>query len=398
MKRLLALVLLTACGARTGVEIEAAVERDGGARDGGARDASIDGPRDAGVDATRPACPLPSEGAGFRIDALPDGPAADVTHIAMVGDGERVFLALDRTGVFTTTLVELSGRGEELARTDVFNLLGPELVLADGRLFVLGAAPDGVRVVLASGDDLEGLTSVVGDLPGGALSGWAGGWNGRELVVASDDTFEIAIGPFVTGGVVAPWATFAPSSGMRLAVDAVGGESHLLHRGGDGLLRIESFDITGAPLGIAGTVLEDVGLDGASIGVSTEDASQPWILAGHSFGDAGEARLSVRRFRRDGRATGGFSSPWPPAATTGVIALSSTPPVGHRGGYGVLAGDPTGVLFHGAGQDFVGDARSVPVDCEGDRVAIASGPCGYLLACSAGGVTTMALAVPPVPR
>jgi hypothetical protein len=127
-----------------------------------------------------------------------------------------------------------------------------------------------------------------------------------------------------------------------------------------------------------------------------DGSGQPLVLAGFSIED-GRLRAVLRRFRTDGAAAGGFSAPLD--GMPGDVDLTTIAPPGHRHGYGMVAATlGGGAIFHGAGQDFVGDARAVPAPCEGEHVSIAAGPCGYVIACVAGGHVQLSLAVPPRPR
>jgi hypothetical protein len=79
------------------------------------------------------------------------------------------------------------------------------------------------------------------------------------------------------------------------------------------------------------------------------------------------------------------------------LSTVAVPP--HAHGYGMVAASRDGTaIFHGANQDFVGDASPLPLSCDGAQVAVAAGPCGYVVACVAGGAIELALAIPPERR
>jgi hypothetical protein len=265
-----------------------------------------------------------------------------------------------------------------------------------GSFRLLGTIEDGRSILLrGTVGSYDGALTTVFRGPLVALARPA--WNGRDTIMAGQNGFEVFLGAFVLDGTSPAWRSFGPVADVEAAAQAASGETQLLYRADDGSLRLERFDAEGAMLG-GPLVLEDVGLLGrVAFGRLEDGTSQPYVLAGFSPGD-GELRPTLRRFRTDGSAAGGFSAP-SRGAMSGGIDLSTVAPRGHTSGYGMVAGlVEVGAIFHGAGEDFVGDSRPVPVPCDGVSVSIASGPCGYVIACSDGELVQLALAVPPLPR
>jgi hypothetical protein len=224
-------------------------------------------------------------------------------------------------------------------------------------------------------------------------------WNGSRLLVAGwDDPDQVSLSEFVVDEPPVAWRRFGAAITLQAIWDPSSGTTALFYRDAAGVLRVETFAEDGRALApIGGTPLEPLDVFPELDFDYLEDGTgQPWVLAAFTIED-GTYRALVRRFRPDGSAAGGFSTPL--AGIAGRIDLTTVAPAGHRTGYGMIAGSlEAGAVFHGAGEDFVGDGRAVPLPCDGASVGIASGPCGYVLACTGGGAIHTALAIPPRPR
>lgn len=386
-----------ACGARSGVDL-AVLEM---ALDAGSRDAAV---RDAGrleaTDAPRPGCPPPSD-FGFAVHVGGElDVAGPVDDLSLGGDGVSVFFAVRRAGAVSAVSLHALDPSARTA-TEVFVLERGDLprvsvVAGVARMTADLAETDTVLVEVREGVAREvGHTEIFRGAPS-QMS--APAWNGRDVVMAGSDGFELFLGAFLPGTTSVAWRNFGPARDVHVVAQPETGITELLYRAGDDSLRVESFGIDGAALWPPGGVaLEDVGFIGpVDFGwLDADGTGQPHVVAGFASGPDG-VRATLRRFRVDGRAAGGFSAP---PSRTGGVALTTVPPPGHRHGYGMVASARGGAtIFHGAGEDFVGDARPVPLPCDGDHVSIAAGPCGYVIACLGAGRVHTALAVPPMPR
>lgn len=388
------------CGARSGVEVEP-VERpdlDAGVRDGGPRDGGIGAP-----DVRPSSCPPPSDfGYGVVPLGVLDLPEA-VDEISLGGDGSDVYLgarAARAAGSVSLVALDPSLRtAREIFVVEDARVPRVSVVAGVARLTATASLTgDHVLVEARAGVAREiGRTTI---FRGPLLTVCRPAWNGERLVVAGSNGSELFLGAFLPGTTSVAWRSFGPASGVEAAAQPATGITELLYRAGDGSLRVETFAADGAVLWPpSGTVLEDIGFVGrVAFGwLDADGTDQPLALAGFALGPEGP-RPTLRRFRSDGAAAGGFSAP-PAGAMPGGVDLTTVAPPGHRHGYGMVAGRlGAGAIFHGAGEDFVGDSRAVPIPCDGEHVSIAAGPCGYVIACIAGGEVHTALAVPPLPR
>jgi hypothetical protein len=386
-------MLLLGCGARTAPLVETATRDDAGMADTPVettRDAALDG----GIDAPMSACPPPSE-TGFRVEPGPLVGLGDWQDVALGGDGRTVATLLSAFDG-TASLVIRTEEGERAH--PITQLRSPQVSVQDGVVRVIGTN-DGGRPSLYTATGLGELAEEAITVPTGALTRYDRPlWNGRDVIIAGTNLLGAVLVPWSRGGTTPAWFESASVSDALIAGDERG-NTHLLTRATPGEVRSMVFDVGGTivegPL-----VLGDFPFRVATFGWSDDGLGQPWVVAGiGGSGPAGQ-RLIVSRYRRDGTAGGGFSAPLFTASLTGVVDLTTTPPLDHRHGYGVVVA--TGVdyraFFHGAGEDFVGDSRELPMACDASRVSIASGPCGYVIACTQDGRVAMALAVPPRPR
>lgn len=395
-RTLLFALVLVGCGARSGLDLGLEDPPvDAGRRDAPPpRDAPV--PRDAGV-----VCPPPSP-FGFAVEAAGEI-RLDAPHgaISLGGDGNVVYLASELLArdelIVAVHRLDARGRDDEDFGSALFSRVHTPRVAVEGgtaRLLAIEAPGDSLRLVSIE----EGIVTTSSVLRGPLRTLDRPAWNGSLVVVAAQNGFEVVFGPFTEGRPIATWRSFGPAADVHAAVHPTTGESDLFLRDGAGALRVESYARDGTPLVMGGTTLEDIGFVGPlAFGFLDDGTAQPWVVAGITA-DVDGPRATLRRFRTDGSAAGGFSAPIR-GGMPGGVDLTTTPPRGHRSGYGMVAGVALGgAIFHGAGEDFVGDARTVPIPCEGTDVSIASGPCGYVIACVAGGVIHTALAIPPLPR
>src|SRR5262245_49675067 len=203
-------------------------------------------------------------------------------------------------------------------------------------------------------------------------------WNGTDVIVAGSTGF---LGPLTLGAESVSWVT-PPLGGapLRIAAQVDTGITELVHRTLTGHV-LRSFDRDGAaraPSEGVALALPDIWGAAAFGWLDGDGAGQPIVIAGVTRVADGSFLLVLQRFRPDGTTEAGFSAP---IAWSGDIDLTTVPAPPHAHGYGVVAAPfPNHTLFHGAGQDFVGDASELPFsDC--GAASIAAGPCGYVIAC-----------------
>lgn len=402
------------CGSRSGLDD---FDAEAGAVDGGDRDAASHDA--ASHDATRadasapdafrppdagPACPARSD-FGYRLLGLgPLGLGFEVDELSLGGDGRSVYLAVLAAwepGVgYRSVLYRLEPaepRANELATIDGGR--NPRVSVTDGvaRMIALDSAGwdltllearDGVASELGRSEIFHGSRMVM-DRPA---------WNGTDVIVAGT-TGDLFIGPFALGAATPDW------SGGRIGDDLAGiaaqpetGTTEVVYRAADLNYRAQTYDPGGGPLGPDGGIaLTDRFERGVAFGwLDGDGGAQPFVLAGFTVVD-GTLRAAVQRFRTDGTPAGGFSTPVD--GMPGAVDLSTVAVPPHSHGYGMAAAAHGGpAIFHGAGQDFVGDASTLPLSCDATGISVAAGPCGYIVACLAGGEIELALAIPPDPR
>lgn len=398
------LAAIAGCGARSGLLLEESEGVDGGpARDAGDL-GDAETRRDAGTDAGVVMCPTPSGiGFGLRHAGRLELPRSLVPgELALGGDGVRVFLAVSsRDGATPGLLWELSPSLEPI----------DELPFGNGHSLAISVDDDVVRLATLSNDD-AGLVIYEGarastarvrlsDVDGAPLFRLARpAWNGTDVVIAGDETASgIFVGALVDDAVSPAWLATGPASFAEVAVEPSTGVTHVLYQGGASNRVLERLDREGNALTPPGGVLlADVGFVGpVALGFSDDVRLGSLVLAGVTEEEDGD-RVTLRRFRTDGTPGAGFSMAMT-LGPDGTMSLTTVPPTGHRRGYGLVASDGTNVRFHGAGEDFVGDGRGVPITCDGQGgAAIASAPCGYLIACLNGGGIEFAWALPQPPR
>lgn len=393
------LLSMLGCGARTelGDDFDARIARPDDARPDDARPADagrdafvIDVGPDASTDvfvlpdvATPITCPAGPE-IGFRVRYLGtlDSTLA-FTHLALGGDGEVVYLVGETASdarLFRLTGADTSAR--ELAAIPSATLGRVVVQAGVARMISLAFAGDftwQLVLVEARGAEADeiGRTSF-----GNSLEGLELIWNGGEVVVATTSPDSIA--PF---GGSEPWALerakglAAPGLvGLTLALM----ENEVRTFGRDGRP-------TEPPVVLMPPFLPEE--QGVVFGVDEGSPDQPFVLAGIGR-DGVERRAFVRRYRPDGSAGGGFSAPIE-TGFNGATHLSTVAISPHVSGYGMVAGLlPGPAIFHGAGEDFVGDSADLPFEC--DELDIAAGPCGYVIACRNG--PAIDLAIPSNPR
>jgi hypothetical protein len=382
----LAAALVLGCGARGGLEVRAL-------------DASVAVPdaretRDAPDVPT--ACPAPS---AFGYTVVPREPVPVPVapgEISLAGDGERVALAVSaRPTGDVGAIIELDAQLRVLALRVEPIQLGRTSV-EGGVVRVASLASDG-QLVLSTSPRRGVVDTAVTTIFRGPLALLARpAWNGERVVIAGSTGFELFLGAFVPDATSTAWRSFGPAEDVDVAAQPGTGITELVYRSASGVLHVETFGADGSPLD--DRPLEDVGFEGrVALGwLDADGTGQPIVLAGVALGESG-LRAQLRRFRLDGSAAGGFSAPID--SMPGGVDLTTVAPPGHRHGYGMVAGSVGGTaLFHGAGEDFVGDARPLPIACDGDHVSIAPSRCGYAIACTSGEEVHLALAIAPRAR
>jgi hypothetical protein len=395
------LLFAAACGSRTGLDAEPPDEpADASAMDAPRRDGAVSdaGPGEAGRDAgPLVACPALSD-FGFRLQALGTLDVGLRTgEVSVGGDGRSVYLAVtdDRpgsgvhlyfldgasAGAREIHVIAEARRGRVTVENGIAHLIGfvgDEVVLVEARA---ESAVEVGRSRIAHGTRLEPVRPVT---------------NGSDVVVGGSNFF----GPLRLGEESTSWIGPTDGSPVGVAAQPETGITELL-RSRPGGMTVQSFDRAGSALS------DPVMLDfpevwvGPAFGwLDADGTGQPIVVAGASRTEDGSFRVYLQRFRSDGSAAGGFSATAGDAGV-GNVDLTTVPVPPHEHGYGMVAGlFPGAPLFHGAGQDFVGDGAELPVECSSP--SIAAGRCGYVIACAArsadAGAIELVLAVPPAVR
>lgn len=398
-------VVGTGCGGKSGLDVppsgvDAAVLDggiDGGARDGAGPDAA---PIDASFDAISPrdagpiVCPEAPE-IGFRV--VPLSPLAlgfTSDHFSLGGDGSVVYLAAFETWpVAVVHLFEV--RGTEMQEVGSFDrtegAIGAMLSVQDGVARMIGV--DGSDVVLVEARD--GVASVVGRsfvFHGTRLVPIERPvWNGEDVIVGGATGF---VGALAIGAESPAWMDEGPLAGI--AAQPGTGITEILR--GTTSYRVHTFDRDGTPRAPAdGVALDTAELwSGPAFGWLDDGTDQPIVLAGIRM-EADAPRAVLERFRLDGTRGGGFSAPV--SSPFGEVDLTTVAVPPHAAGYGMVVSVwPEPAIFHGATEAFVGDARDLPFAC--GQIAIAAGPCGYLVGCRGEDASTLelALVIPAAPR
>lgn len=367
-------------------------------QDAGSSDVPLDTPRDApidvGADAPAGACPPPSD-LGFRVELDSLAGLGEWQEVAMGGDGRVVamlFSAFDGSGLLSVRTAE----GERSHRLS--QVRSPQVSVEDGVVRAL-VTNDRGRQSLYTATGLGNLDEVAIVPPTGPLLTYdRPRWNGREVILTGTDARGGVVLAWGPGWARPPWFESAGANMARAAIDTLG-RTHVLMRDADGRGRVTVFDVDGAPLGVP-VALDPFFFRAFQLGWSDDGLGQPWIVAGTSGAGPAGGRLVISRHREDGTMGGGFSAGFGGGAVEGAADLTTVPPPDHRHGYGMVAATrlESPAFFHGAGEGFVGDARELPYPCDGRRVAIAAGPCGYVIACSSDGRVPIFLAVAPRPR
>ncbi len=364
--------------------------------------------RDAGRDAGPVSCPV-SGAIGFDLMAagrLPLPRRMLPREIALAGDGERLFLAVgsaDRS--VPSLLFELSAALEPIDELAFANGHSLEMSVDDGVVRLAALADDGPESLMVYEGERVSTARFRHTHTEGApfVRLAAPAWNGRDVVIAGEDSAGgVFIGALRDEAPMETWRAVGPAAFVALDTDPATREVHALRRESVDTALVERFDRDGGALtppgGVVLSGVDEFFVGRVAFGFSDDDALGDWVLAGWSLSLDGEERVVLRRFFDDGGGGAGFSSPFD-FTPERSIALTTTPPTGHRSGYGLAASDGRRVLFHGAGEGFVGGARDAPITCDGpDGVVIASGPCGYLIACLDGRSVAFAWAVPQRPR
>lgn len=384
------LVLLAACGARTGLDpalVDAALAD--------AAPPSVDAARpiDAAsvLDATMvPTCP-PASGIGFAITSSRriDLAGAAITDLSLAGDGRDVWVAVEHASSDTIALHALDAvAASAVPLAHVSDARLPRLAAGDGGVALAHVATrDGALVLRRfEVDGRERSIARVATPPRGVRALARPVFNGRTWVVGFTDGFEVWLGALDEATGFERWLGFGPvHEGIGLGVEPATGRTFALLRVGDASLRVFAFERDGTPIAPReGTVLDDLGWQGApSFDARDEPFGQPFLLAGWTMDPTtSEVRFTTRAYRLDGTAGSGFSA----SSTASEVAhdLTTAPPAGHASGYGVIGADVVGgawrLRHHGAGEDFVGDSRPVGSAPLGSlRVSIAPGPCGHVV-------------------
>jgi hypothetical protein len=382
------IALVTACGARSGLDVSGAPPTDAGT----AIPIDARAPVDATtpIDATVPrACPA-ATGIGFTVvpgaRIVPRG-IGDVVGLSTAGDGRDVMVAIERAGGIDLHTLDALASSTTLGTTVGLARL-PRLAAGDG-VFALAhlSSPRDDALFLrrfdARGRELSVATLPFPTADVRALARPA--WNGRAWVVGFTDGFEVWLGAVDAAGSFERWLGFGPAGDdIGLGVEPATGRAFALLRTGDGALRVFGFERDGAPVEPReGIVLRDVEWEGfPSFGVRDDRFGQPFLLGGFAADPLdGSGRFTTRAYRLDGSAGSGFSAPASPGAH--AHDLTTAPPAGHASGYGVIGADVLGGSWrlrqHGAGEDFVGDSRPVGGARDEPRLGIAAGPCGHVV-------------------
>lgn len=399
------LLFATACGARSDLDVtrpEAgaldagrfdAAAPDGGRRDAGSRDAALsDAP--SVPDAGSVVCPARSD-FGFRVMALGRlRPEFSFEDVSLGGDGRSVYLAARDVGsAGELHLYRLDGADAVAREVYTIDVLGgarvsvidgvARMVAFDGSEFVVIEARADVARELGRTTIYHG-TRMVPDRPA---------WNGTAIILAGLTGF---IGPLRFGAESLSWPWLDVEGYATLvAAQAETGLSEVVYRRSLTTMALHTFDRDGTPRGpTSGVALvtSEFWVGPAFGWLDGDDTGQPIVLAGIVQVD-GIYRALLQRFRADGTPGSGFSAPI--ESGWGQVDSTTVPVPPHAHGYGMLAAPfPGPALFHGAGQDFVGDATELPFSC--GAASIAAGPCGYVIAClTTEGALELALAIPP---
>jgi hypothetical protein len=380
-------LLVAACGARSG--LDESPRSDAGRPDAPAADASTDAPRDAPIaspDAGPVRCP-PRPTLGYSLSALGSfSLGREITDLSLGGDGAELYLAATfadgASELFFLTPEPRSVHvavGADLAAVSMAAGVATALFSerATGQI-TLVRARSGVR----SGEP-RGAMVLRGPLFGLDRPLDVGG----TTMLVGETSFEVVVAP--ADDAARPWLSFGPGHDVHAVVSS-DARVHVLVQGGDerhfvDVLRSGSME--------ARVRLELGFSPPTAIGWQDDALAQPYLVAG--FVGEPEGRLVVRRFDELGVAGAGFSAPLSPARS---VDLDARPPPGHRTGYGVVGlGAEGDALFHGAGEDFVGDGRRFGRTCD-DAVSITLGPCGYVIACDEGTEVHLMQAVAAAPR
>lgn len=347
-------------------------------------------------DATTFRCPEAED--GFRWVSLGrlDGLVATSRRISASGDGHRVVLALSSDDTATSRLVELDGSGAAIDEWPAPGLWGLSVAVDDGHVSAVGIDGSSGPVVLATGGALHTLSPV---RPGSAPEPFSlppvpARWNGTGTVVAVSDGSVGSVGSWSAAGFEPWWRGDASRSLRDMSVDAAG-FAHVVH--GDEVLTIDVLSLTGAML--TSTALSP-GPRAIRLrtGLFGYPAVRVWVVVRIAGDGMGHAQGDVRLYQPDGAEIAARFVPVPDDASVIGFGLA-TSPLGSEPSYAVVVGhrEPPGARFHGGALDDAGDVLEVPAPCDGQDVAVAAGPCGYVVACTSPAGVELTLAVPPWP-
>jgi hypothetical protein len=377
-----ALCVAAACG-RSGLDGAERIDsgRAADARASDARDAFVPEPF---------VCPARSED-GFRV--VPLGPltlSAPASDIQLGGDGTNVYLATRAPADYRSVhLYRVEGAAtRELLAIEGGAPFPPRLSVVDGvaRMLVLG---ERLRVFEARGDEAREIGST--DLD--HLSRFEPvrpAWNGTDIIVAGSTENGFG-GPVVFGGYSESWLAPTDAGLHYLQLDAQPdtGITEFFHRVFPDFV-MRSFDRHGVER--ADSVLTGgIAIAEPVFGWLDGGVDAPIALAGMVTLD-GRRQLAVQRYRVDGSAAELFSARVGFNGRVHDLAAVPVPP--HASGYGLVGENDLAPFFVGAAQDLAGEVAELPYEACWS-LAVAAGPCGYVIACATDGAVDLALAVPP---
>jgi hypothetical protein len=333
------------------------------------------------------------------------GPIVDFD---LAGDGRTVLLAVDPIAVPRRTVIySVDAAGTPAEAGAIEDAWRPRLAAdgAGGFGMAHSIAGDGrvaISALTAGGAHRRFATSERGEL--GFSSRPA--WDGRTWVVAwiEAGTTAMFLG-YASGGTISSGHGLGFASGdPQLAVDPATGFSYVLSRGlmlatGADDLRVFVHDRDGASITLR-PIVEPEWLALPSIAVRPGGVGRI-VVGGIGWDEKRLIRWNVRQYDEATlEPRGGFSAPARDFA--GIHDVAAGALAGHAHAY-LLAGvdgidAERRIVLNAGGEDFVSDLRTIPGVAMDDaqRVRVAPGPCGFVVAWTDhGSITTAIVSVPP---